>query len=853
MKRIAILTAVFLLSFGIQLHADIQLKRYALVIGANNGGAELVRLHYAGQDAQSVANVLIELGGVAPADCIRLDNPTVSQLVTAFNGLRRQVTAANSLYGRTEVFVYYSGHSDEQGLRLGSERLSYADLRNLIDSLPSNVKIGILDSCSSGMMTRLKGGTAVAPFMLDASASMEGYAYLTSSSYDEASQESDAVGGSFFTYYLVSGLRGAADSNVDSKVTLNELYQFTFDETLSRTQQTMGGPQHPGYDIEMSGSGDVVITDLHRTSAYLVLKEDLNGRVFVRNGDGKLVAELNKIPQRTVTIGLEPGTYSIMLQQNNSQLRQGQFRIPSGGQVEVTLARLTPVASESTVSRGGTFITTTTNSVIYTYVSTNTTEVTDRAPSIDITVQNEYLLPVNASSNVVLSDGTVPETNAGNTNFSLLESFYALTNRDYYYNPVDISFWPGMGVGGYIFNLPGKKVINTFSYNIVGGYSTILIGAAFGGIWRKVDECMFGYQEAGIAASVGGNAIGAQTAGIAAKVDGYLVGAQFAGIATSVGKYLVGAQVAGIAASVGGNLWGGQMAFFSASVGGNLAGFEVAGISTSVKGHVTGFQIAGVVNRGYNNMLGVQIAGVANHLDGDLIGLQIAGVVNNNKGFVNGAQIAFVNHANRIQGGQIGLVNTANVVNGLQIGLVNVSRTMNGIPIGLVTICRDGYNHISYWRDETLFNTLAMTWGTKYIYSTVGLGVNDEGSRLSLSAGMGMHFPVGKVLFFDAESLWDNIVPLNEQIQLSANWSDIDSSFSLFTGNVQNLVRVRLKAGIQVTKWLSIVGGVSYNVYIPRNNTWDAALAPSYGIKTTEWVSDGYKSWPGFFVGIQLL
>ena len=44
----------------------------------------------------------------------------------------------------------------------------------------------------------------------------------------EAAQESDRICASYFTHYLVSGFRGAADLSGDGKVTLNEAYQFAF-------------------------------------------------------------------------------------------------------------------------------------------------------------------------------------------------------------------------------------------------------------------------------------------------------------------------------------------------------------------------------------------------------------------------------------------------------------------------------------------------------------------------------------------------------------------------------------------------------------------------------------------------
>jgi hypothetical protein len=100
---------------------------------------------------------------------------------------------------------------------------------------------------------------------------MRGHAFLTSSAETEAAQESDRIRASYFTHYLISGFRGAADLSGDGKVTLNEAYQFAFNETLGRTVDTRGGAQHPSYDINLTGTGDVVMTDVRQTTATIVL------------------------------------------------------------------------------------------------------------------------------------------------------------------------------------------------------------------------------------------------------------------------------------------------------------------------------------------------------------------------------------------------------------------------------------------------------------------------------------------------------------------------------------------------------------------------------------------------------
>ncbi|MGD8538948.1 MAG: hypothetical protein PVI66_09540 [Candidatus Aminicenantes bacterium] len=48
----------------------------------------------------------------------------------------------------------------------------------------------------------------------------------------------------------------------DGRVTLNEAYHFAFNETLAQTEKSLSGPQHPYYNIQMAGTGDVVMTDI---------------------------------------------------------------------------------------------------------------------------------------------------------------------------------------------------------------------------------------------------------------------------------------------------------------------------------------------------------------------------------------------------------------------------------------------------------------------------------------------------------------------------------------------------------------------------------------------------------------
>ena len=287
-------------------------RRFAFLVGANNGGKDRVTLRYAVDDARAVEEVLKEMGGLLPTDSHFLEEPDRKKFFSEIEELTKDVGEARNKFRRVEVIFYYSGHSDEESIYLGDNRVTYKEFRDLITSMDADVRIAILDSCASGALTLPKGVIKKSPFLMDTAYDMKGYAFMTSSSASEAAQESGRLGRSYFTHNLISGMRGAADMNLDGRITLNEAYQFAFDGTLTQTEKTMAGPQHPNYHIQMSGTGDVVITEIRQSTAVLVLNEDIDGKFYIHNEDNFLIVELEKQSSRKISIGLNEGKYRII-------------------------------------------------------------------------------------------------------------------------------------------------------------------------------------------------------------------------------------------------------------------------------------------------------------------------------------------------------------------------------------------------------------------------------------------------------------------------------------------------------------------------------------------------------------
>lgn len=348
MRRLALTAS--LLALPLSGWADT--RRFALIAGANDGGADRVQLQYAVTDARAFASVLSELGGVPSANQTLLVEPDAAVFREAIENLSTTVATAEDRGLRTEVVVYYSGHSDETGLLLGEQAYPYDALRADLKQIGADVQVVVLDSCASGAMVRTKGGVHRPAFLEDQSNDVEGVAYLMSASADESAQESDVVGASYFTHFLVSGLRGGADQTGDGRVTLDEAYAFASQETLRRTERTSVGAQHAIFDMNMKGHGGFVFTDLTQTTSSLVFDEAVAGRLFVRDIDGRLVAELTKGHDRAVSIALEDGSYTVVLEQGEARY-EGDFHIREAEHLLVTELELSAFEGEQVARKGG--------------------------------------------------------------------------------------------------------------------------------------------------------------------------------------------------------------------------------------------------------------------------------------------------------------------------------------------------------------------------------------------------------------------------------------------------------------------------------------------------------------------
>jgi hypothetical protein len=295
----------------------VEAARFAVLVGNSKGGTDVSELRYVKNDLISLSTILKEYCGFDNDHTILLQDKSPAELEGALTDLKKKLPSSED----NLLLFYYTGHADQENLKMGSSRFSLQSLKENFTSFPVAIRIGVFDACQSGSFTRLKGGSLSDPFLFKEDSKIKGQVILSSSSATENAQESDVLKNSVFTFHLVNALRGSADMSGDRKVTLSEAYHYAYNHTVSSTASTWGGTQHPGYQFQIQGEGDIVLADLNMRTQGILLEKGLSGNVIIEDEKGNVVADLDKERMATIMIALDPGAYSIYKNENESMWR----------------------------------------------------------------------------------------------------------------------------------------------------------------------------------------------------------------------------------------------------------------------------------------------------------------------------------------------------------------------------------------------------------------------------------------------------------------------------------------------------------------------------------------------------
>ncbi len=301
-------------------------RSYALVVGISKyeNLPAAAQLEYPDRDAESIYTVLISAeGGQFPAENV---HKLINENATAANIKKELETWLPSVTKDDDrVLIYFAGHGFVSGGRAYLAPYDI-DLKNIpatsfsMDELGAAIggkingkwKVLITDSCHSGAITPEADRAKVNQTLLDLQKSLFS---ITASRDREQSYESDKWGGGhgIFTYYVVKGLEGEADTNGDGVVSADELAEYVHTNVRLATNAAQNPTSERGsFDPNMVlayNPGRVTAANLPPPKyGTLIIETNMDGtEVFV---DGKSAGVVNKAAALRLP-GIEPGAHTI--------------------------------------------------------------------------------------------------------------------------------------------------------------------------------------------------------------------------------------------------------------------------------------------------------------------------------------------------------------------------------------------------------------------------------------------------------------------------------------------------------------------------------------------------------------
>ena len=351
------LAAVFSMACLMSLCADSAraADRYLLAVGHNLGLPGEDPLRFAERDAERFHSLMIELGQVDEQDARLLQAPSASQVLESLAALGKEV-AARTDGGRGAVLtVLLAGHGDADHLHLAGERLARTTLLEDINAIPAGLRLVVLDSCQTTRTGRRRGVSSGPSFDIGVlePRSASGTVVIRSTRAGEPAHESDTLGGAVFSHYLMSSLRGAGDLDRDGRITLMEAYGFAFNNTVRHSAGASSAVQHPSFDLELAGSGDLVLTWPVKATAILVLPagEEIRHLVF-QQPSGVVLVEAVSSKHRPLVLAVPPGRLLVQRREKD-RFRVAEVNLPYGGRHELGIDEFSERPYETVARLGG--------------------------------------------------------------------------------------------------------------------------------------------------------------------------------------------------------------------------------------------------------------------------------------------------------------------------------------------------------------------------------------------------------------------------------------------------------------------------------------------------------------------
>ncbi len=236
-------------------------KIWAVFVGISNyanPSPTLDKLHYTDDDAYLLYSFYKSpAGGALPDEQISVlvdENATKEAILASVE------TAVAKAAPQDIILVYYSGHGVNGGIlpydyypEKESSQLSYEKIKSLLNKSKTKKKLIISDACFAGTLvaSRGKANRPLNEFYQKLTEAKDGTILLASSRPREFSKEYDGLRQGVFSYFMMQGLKGNADSgNEDGIITIRELFDYVSSNVTKRTDGEQNPMIYGKYDPE---------------------------------------------------------------------------------------------------------------------------------------------------------------------------------------------------------------------------------------------------------------------------------------------------------------------------------------------------------------------------------------------------------------------------------------------------------------------------------------------------------------------------------------------------------------------------------------------------------------------------
>lgn len=256
----------------------LNIHRWAFLVGVNQyDDSSISPLSCCVADAQALKDLLLSHPEHGYAEGrTRLLISTQEQALPTRRMILKALAEMASQTNKSDLLLFYfSGHGvvidgaaylvvqdSETGALLQDTAISLKRIKTIMRGAAARAKVLILDACHLGVPLQGRSMSLLSrDFIKSVFEEAEGIAVLAASAMDQRAWEDSRKGHGVFTYYLLEGLRGAADTQPDRRITLYEISNYVKEnvEVWAR-ENLLEEAQRPTLDFQGSGEPVLLMT-----------------------------------------------------------------------------------------------------------------------------------------------------------------------------------------------------------------------------------------------------------------------------------------------------------------------------------------------------------------------------------------------------------------------------------------------------------------------------------------------------------------------------------------------------------------------------------------------------------------